>query len=87
MMLIAEHLFPLASIVISLLKRMAQRTSSLTGRACRPLSLAINIFRVSDFVAVFCITSFGLTGKWTGGGQIRLKNCTRKNERGASLFA
>jgi hypothetical protein len=55
MMLIAEHLFPFASIVISLLKRIAQRTNSLTGRAWRPLSFEINILRVADFFAAFCI--------------------------------
>jgi hypothetical protein len=46
-MLIAEQRRPFASSVIALLKRIAQRTSSLVGRACRPVELVTCIFRLS----------------------------------------
>lgn len=46
-MLAAEQRRPFASIVISLLKRIAQRTIALVGRACRPLGLVTFKVRVT----------------------------------------
>jgi hypothetical protein len=46
-MLMAEQSRPFASNVIALLKRIAQRTSSLVGRACRPVGLVTCIFRLT----------------------------------------
>jgi hypothetical protein len=46
-MLMAEQRRPLASSVIALLKRIAQRTSSLVGRACKPVGLVTCIFRLT----------------------------------------
>jgi hypothetical protein len=49
MMLTAEQLRPFASSVMALLKRIAQRTISLVGRACRPVEFVTCILRVSFF--------------------------------------
>jgi hypothetical protein len=52
MMLLAEQLRPLASKLISLLKRIAHRTISLVGRACRPVGLVTCILRLNLFTGV-----------------------------------
>jgi hypothetical protein len=49
MMLTAEQLRPFASSVMALLKRIAQRTISLVGRACRPVEFVTCILRLSFF--------------------------------------
>jgi hypothetical protein len=59
MMLMAEQVLPFASSVMALLKRIAQRTTSVVGRACKPLGLVTWSFRVNltlfdrDLSAIF----------------------------------
>jgi hypothetical protein len=53
MILMAEQVRPFASSVMALLKRIAQRTTSVVGRACKPVGLLTLSFRVNLTLTLF----------------------------------